>query len=66
MVGDGGRDQVSVDRERGATLVPEFAAMGLGKAITQVVIAIGADRLYDILQTIYITKLEGQKWTRRG
>ena len=52
--------------EGGVTLVPEFAARGLGKAITQVVTAIGADRLHDILQTIYITKWEGQKWTRRG
>ena len=48
------------------TLVPEFAARGLGKALTQVVTAIGADRLHDILQYIYITKWEGQKWTRRG
>ena len=49
-----------------STLVPEFAARGLGKAITQVVTAIGADRPHDILQNIYITKWEGQKWTRRG
>ena len=48
------------------TLVPEFAARGLGKAITQVVVAIGAERQNDILQTIHITKWEGQKWTRRG
>ena len=51
---------------QGPTLVPEFAARGLGKAITQVVTAIGADRPHDILQSIYITKWEGQKWTRRG